>query len=256
MCQNKIKFLEMTSRSGDHDDEKPRRFFGRFELVSARQDSIQLPAGGGHVAGVDLTKSKVALDHSETLDDLETRLIDALRLQREVSSLGCLPFSPLLSVSFLLFLDHSTFDHVQEELAMLRFNRWQANVLKNQAHAHHDDHHTTPTAEPLVSALVSVKAAAAATPLGTSVAHPRTVSLVDDWMLQELSWDDLKLVEKIGSGAFGDVFLARLWGQEVAVKKLLPRALFATASAAPDAPSPTLVPTALFLHHSKHVFSY
>jgi serine/threonine protein kinase len=77
---------------------------------------------------------------------------------------------------------------------------------------------------------------------------PAFVSDLDrDWMLQEISWEDLKIIEKIGSGAFGDVFLARLWGQEVAVKKLLSRNLFTSPSAAAspvgpqNAPSPSLI---------------
>jgi serine/threonine protein kinase len=63
-------------------------------------------------------------------------------------------------------------------------------------------------------------------------------------IFQELSWEDLKIGEKIGSGAYGDVFLARLWGQEVAVKKLLSRNLFGQASTPagqPSSPSPSLV---------------
>ena len=63
-----------------------------------------------------------------------------------------------------------------------------------------------------------------------------------DWMLQELSWDDLKFGEKIGSGAFGDVFLARLWGQDVAVKRLFSSpTLFASPTSLPTEPAPSLI---------------
>ena len=61
---------------------RPGRFFGRFELVSystRADDSVSSPATAFSPSGV-----VPANPFSSSLDELETRLIEAMRLQREV----------------------------------------------------------------------------------------------------------------------------------------------------------------------------
>lgn len=90
---------------------------------------------------------------------------------------------------------------------------------------------------------VAAAAAAAGAPPAAAARSAFGLGEFDrDWMLQELSWDDLKFGEKIGSAAFGDVFLARLWGQDVAVKRLFSSpTLFASPASLPTEPAPSLI---------------
>jgi serine/threonine protein kinase len=47
---------------------------------------------------------------------------------------------------------------------------------------------------------------------------PKTERVLDPW---EINYDDLEIFERVGSGAHGEVFRGRLWGSDVAVKKLI-----------------------------------
>lgn len=49
---------------------------------------------------------------------------------------------------------------------------------------------------------------------------PKPIKKVKKRELHELRFDDIKFGEKIGEGSFGQVFKGKLWGQEVALKRL------------------------------------
>jgi hypothetical protein len=182
--------------------EEKRRFFGRFEMVSVdyRSHSVGLTGTSQRRApaqfmealpanlvdvGTAPTSSPVALPpvaevvqyrptsskvSSVDLEDLENRLIEALRLQRE------------------------------EELAVLRFQRWTNNALKNQINTAAEG-----------SIRLSDRPHATPADLAATIAAQPAVQSSD--LLHDLHWEDLKIGDKVGSGAFGDVFRSILWGQ-------------------------------------------
>ena len=132
----------------------------------------------------------------DSLEELENRLMEALRLQRE------------------------------EEVAVLQFNRWHANAIKtqigikpengyaenkniqNDARHHRQEHH-----------YVDYSGKNESLQPQTMLPWPQYVEHSDASLL---CYEDLTFCEKIGEGAFGIVFRSLLWGQEVAVKKLVP----------------------------------
>ena len=241
------------------------RFFGRFEILSVQAArpvvprlplvregfesySVHDPANIPQVSspaspsGHSRATSRLSRTSHQTLEELEQGLLEALRLQRE------------------------------EELAVLRFQRWQAVASKRRSddvHQHHD--------VPVVPAYDAASPADGAAQKAVDVAVAPAQPADKDWLFHDLSWDDLALgayvsgqgvrghcsvdagsnfmyvfccgwvCRRIGCGAFGDVFRAQLWGQEVAVKILVPRALFANHL------TPALPPAALIVDFLREV---
>ena len=173
----------------------------------------------------------------DSLEELENRLMEALRLQRE------------------------------EEVAVLQFNRWQANVFKthhtNNVFSGSDSKSCSVGVNPFLNSshdtvlhqsldLVEkndeigenyilntppnnassgknnpliLKSGKSLTQSKLKALPPALLPWTHDRDHEDatlLNYEDLKFCEKIGEGAFGVVFRSLLWGQEVAVKKLLP----------------------------------
>lgn len=120
----------------------------------------------------------------DSLEELENRLMEALKLQRE------------------------------EELAVIQFNLWQANALKQQLIRNESGIESGSISTGVPRSHVCQTNNVATT---TTLPNSHSFNDSDDGSL--LHFEDLTICNKIGEGAFGEVYRSLLWGQEVAVKK-------------------------------------